>query len=171
MRAIPLADDLVRLGEREVIVAGGMESMTNAPYLLRKARGGYRMGDGVLEDMMVGDGLTCAVAGVHMGIHGGNVAAEEGVGREEQDAWALRSQQRAVVAQDNGVFAEEIVPVEIADRKGTTVVDTDEAPRRDTSAEALAKLKPAFDPNSTVTAGNAPGVNDGAAATVIVSED
>jgi acetyl-CoA C-acetyltransferase len=148
-----------------------MESMTNAPYLLRKARGGYRMGDGVLEDMMVGDGLTCAVAGVHMGIHGGNVAAEEGVSREEQDAWALRSQQRAIAAQDNGNLAEEIVPVEIADRKGTTVVDTDEAPRRDTSAEALAKLKPAFDPNGTVTAGNAPGVNDGAAATVVVSEE
>ncbi len=170
-RAITLADTLIRCGEHEVIVAGGMESMTNAPYLLRKARGGYRMGDGVLEDMMVGDGLTCAVAGVHMGIHGGNVAAEEGVTREEQDAWALRSQQRAVAAQDNGVFAEEIVPVEIAGRKGTTVVDADEALRRDTSAEALVKLKPAFDPNSTVTAGNAPGVNDGAAATVIASEE
>ena len=170
MRAVTLADDLVRLGDREVVVAGGMESMTNAPYLLRKARGGYRMGDGVLEDMMVGDGLTCAVAGVHMGVHGGNVAAEEGVTREEQDAWALRSHQRTVAAQDAGLFADEIVPVEIADRKGTTHVDRDEAPRRDTSAEALAKLKPVFDPNGTVTAGNAPGVNDGAAATIVASE-
>ncbi len=170
MRAITLADDLIRLGERDVVVAGGMESMTNAPYLLRRARGGYRMGDGVLEDMMVGDGLTCAVAGVHMGVHGGNVAAEEGVSREEQDAWALRSHQRALAAQDGGLFAEEIVPVEITDRKGTTVVDRDEAPRRDTTPEALTKLKPVFDPEGTVTAGNAPGVNDGAAAAVLTSE-
>ncbi len=170
MRAITLADTLIRGGEYETVVAGGMESMTNAPYLLRKARSGYRMGDGVLEDMMVGDGLTCAVAGVHMGIHGGNVAAEEHVGREEQDAWALRSHQRTIAARDAGLYADEIVPVEIADRKGTTIVDRDEAPRRDTSAEALAKLKPAFDPEGTVTAGNAPGVNDGAAATVVTSE-
>ena len=170
MRAITLADTLIRCGEHEVIVAGGMESMTNAPYLLRKARGGYRMGDGVLEDMMVGDGLTCAVAGCHMGLHGDTVAAEERVGREEQDAWALRSHQRAIAAQDAGFYADEIVPVEISERKGTTLVDRDEAPRRDTSAEALAKLKPAFSPDGTVTAGNAPGVNDGAAATVVASE-
>ena len=170
MRAVTLADLLIRSGENEVVVAGGMESMTNAPYLLRKARGGYRMGDGVLEDMMVGDGLTCAIAGCHMGVHGGNVAAEEGVSREEQDAWALRSHQRTIAAQDAGFYSDEIVPVTIADRKGTTVVDRDEAPRRDTSAEALAKLKPAFDPNGTVTAGNAPGVNDGAAAVVVASE-
>jgi acetyl-CoA C-acetyltransferase len=169
MRAITLAETLIRCGDHEVIVAGGMESMTNAPYLLRKARGGYRLGDGVLEDMMVGDGLTCAVAGCHMGIHGGTVAAEEEVGREEQDAWALRSHQRAIAAQDRGLVADEIVPVEVADRKGTTIVDTDEAPRRDTSLDALAKLKPAFDPNHTVTAGNAPGVNDGAAAVVVAS--
>jgi acetyl-CoA C-acetyltransferase len=105
-----------------------------------------------------------------MGMHGGSVAAEELVGREEQDAWALRSHQKAVAAADAGWTAEEIVPVEIADRKGTTVVDRDEAPRRDTSAEALAKLKPAFDPAHSVTAGNAPGVNDGAAAAVVASE-
>ena len=170
MRAITLADTLIRAGEFETVVAGGMESMTNAPYLLRKARGGYRMGDGVLEDMMVGDGLTCAVAGCHMGLHGDNVAAEEAVGREEQDAWALRSHQRTIAAHDAGLYADEIVPVEIADRKGTTIVDRDEAPRRDTSAEALAKLKPAFKDGGTVTAGNAPGVNDGAAATVVTSE-
>jgi acetyl-CoA C-acetyltransferase len=147
-----------------------MESMSNAPYLLRKARTGYRMGDGVLEDMMVGDGLTCAVAGVHMGVHGGNVAAEEEVSREEQDAWALRSHQRYFAAKERGVYDEEIFPVEIKNRKGDSTVDRDEAPRRDTSAEALAGLKPVFDPKGTVTAGNAPGVNDGAAAVVLASE-
>src|SRR3712207_5899544 len=113
MRAITLADVLIRGGEYDVVVAGGIESMTNAPYLLRKARQGYRMGDGVLEDMMVGDGLTCAVAGCHMGVHGGTVAGEEGVGREEQDAWALRSHQRTIAAHDAGLYADEIVPVEV----------------------------------------------------------
>ncbi len=169
MRAITLADTLVRCDDHEVIVAGGMESMSNAPYLLRKARTGYRMGDGVLQDMMVGDGLTCAVAGVHMGVHGGNVAAEEGVGREEQDDWALRSHQRAIAAQDEGRYADEIVPVSVVERREMVVVERDESPRRDTSAEALARLKPVFDPASTVTAGNAPGVNDGAGAVVVTS--
>ena len=171
MRAITLADTLIRGGEYEIIVAGGMESMTQAPYILRKARAGYRMGDGVLEDMMVSDGLVCAIDGCHMGIHGGMVAAEEGVSRAEQDAWALRSHQRAIAAQDDGTFAGEIVPVEVRDRKGSVTVDRDEAPRRDTSADALAKLKPAFDPNGTVTAGNAPSVNDGAAAVVVAGEE
>ena len=171
MRALTLAETMIRAGDYEVILAGGMESMSNAPYLLRKARTGYRMGDGVLEDMMIGDGLQCAVAGCHMGIHGGNVAAEEGVGREEQDAWALRSHQRALAAQDAGVLAREIVPVEISTKSGSVTVDHDEAPRRDTSEEALARLKPAFDPDGTVTAGNAPGVNDGAAALVVASRD
>ena len=169
MRAITLADSLIRAGDYQVIVAGGMESMSNAPYLLRKARAGYRMGDGVLEDMMIGDGLQCAVAHVHMGIHGGCVAAEEGVGREEQDAWSLRSHQQTLAARDAGLYADEIVPVEVTGRGGTVTVRDDEGPRRDTSAEALAKLKPAFDPAGTVTAGNAPGVNDGAAATVVTS--
>ena len=171
MRAITLAESLIRVGDYRVILAGGMESMSNAPYLLRKARNGYRMGDGVLEDMMISDGLMCAVAGCHMGIHGGNVAAEEGVSREEQDCWALRSHQRAVAAQDAGVLASEIVPVEIASRGGASTVDHDEAPRRDTSAEALARLKPAFAADGTVTAGNAPGVNDGAAAVVVASAE
>jgi acetyl-CoA C-acetyltransferase len=169
MRAITLADTLVRCEDHDVIVAGGMESMSNAPYLLRKARAGYRMGDGVLEDMMVGDGLTCAVAGVHMGVHGGNVAAEEGVDRQEQDQWALRSHQRAIAAQDDGRNAAEMIPVNVASKRETVVVDRDESPRRDTSAEALGKLKPVFDPESTVTAGNAPGVNDGAGAVVVAS--
>jgi acetyl-CoA C-acetyltransferase len=171
MRAVTLAESLIRVGDYDVVLTGGMESMTNAPYLLRKARTGYRMGDGVLEDMMIGDGLQCAIACRHMGIHGGNVAAEEGVTRQEQDDWALRSHQRALAAQDAGVLAREIVPVEIPAKGGTTLVEQDEAPRRDTSAEALARLKPAFDPASTVTAGNAPGVNDGAAALVTTSAD
>jgi acetyl-CoA C-acetyltransferase len=171
MRAITLGETQIRAGDQNVVVAGGMESMSNAPYLLRKARTGYRMGDGVLEDMMIGDGLMCALEGCHMGIHGSNVAAEENVGREEQDAWALRSHRRYFEALDRGVYAEEIVPVEIIDRKGTAIVNADESPRRDTSAEALANLKPAFDPTGTVTAGNAPGVNDGAGAVVLASEE
>jgi acetyl-CoA C-acetyltransferase len=170
MRAITLADLQVRCGEHDVIVAGGMESMSNAPYLLRKARFGYRFGDGTLEDMMIADGLFCAMERVQMGTHGDNVAAEVGCARDVQDAWALESHRRAIAAQDNGLFAEEITPVEVVDRKGTTVVDKDEAPRRDTSAEALGKLKPAFSESGTVTAGNAPGVNDGAAAVVVASK-
>jgi acetyl-CoA C-acetyltransferase len=169
LRALSLADMQLRLDEGAVIVAGGMESMSNAPYALPKARAGYRMGDGALVDLMVNDGLMCAIADVHMGIHGGNVAAEVGVSREDQDAWALRSHERALAAMDSGRFAEEIVPVEIPSKKGSITVDTDEAPRRDTSLDVLAKLKPAFDPNSTVTAGNAPGVNDGAAALVVAT--
>ena len=171
LRAISLADMQIRLGESPVVVAGGMESMSNAPYALPKARAGYRMGDGTLVDLMVHDGLTCAVANVHMGIHGGNVAEEVGVSREDQDAWALRSHERALAAIDSGRFGEEIVPVEIVTRKATDVVDTDEAPRRGSTLEALAKLKPAFDRNSTVTAGNAPGVNDGAAAVVVADAE
>jgi acetyl-CoA C-acetyltransferase len=170
MRAITLADSLIRLEEHSVILAGGMESMSNAPYLLRKARAGYRMGDGVLEDILMGDGLICAVEHVHMGIHGGTVANEEALTREAQDAFALRSHERAIAAIDFGKFAEEIVPVEIVDRRSSKVVSIDESPRRDTSIEALAKLKPAFAPGQTVTAGNAPGVNDGAAALVVASE-
>ena len=171
MRSLTLADSLIRAGDFKVILAGGMESMSNAPYLLRKARGGYHMGDGVLEDMMIGDGLQCAIASCHMGIHGGNVAAEEEVSREEQDAWALRSHRSALAAQDAGLLRREIAPVEIATKGITTVVEQDESPRRDTSDEALARLKPAFDPEGTVTAGNAPGINDGAAALVVTSGD
>lgn len=171
MRAITLADTLIRCEDHQVIVAGGMESMTNAPHILRGARAGYRFGNGTLEDMMIVDGLLCAIEDVQMGVHGDAVAAEVAIGREEQDAWALRSHLRAIAAQDSGRFADEIVPVEIIGKKGTTVVEHDEAPRRDTSAEALAKLKPAFTVSGTVTAGNAPGVNDGAAAVVVVSQE
>jgi acetyl-CoA C-acetyltransferase len=169
MRAINLADLQIGAGHHDVIVAGGMESMTHAPYFVRNARQGYRMGNGVFEDMMIVDGLFCAVEHVQMGIHGDNVSAELGIAREEQDAWALRSHQRAIAATDSGRFVEEIAPITITDRKGSTDVAVDEAPRRDTTADALAKLKPAFSPGGTVTAGNAPGVNDGATALVITS--
>jgi acetyl-CoA C-acetyltransferase len=171
MRAITLADTLIKAEDFNVIVAGGMDSMTSAPYLMRQGRSGYRMGHAELEDMMIVDGLFCAMEKVQMGCHGDTVAAEEKIGREEQDAWALRSHQRAVAGQDSCFFSREIVPVKIKDRKGNvTVVDRDEAPRRDTSLEALAKLKPVFGESGTVTAGNAPGVNDGAGAVVVVSE-
>jgi acetyl-CoA C-acetyltransferase len=171
MRAIELADLQIRSGMHSVIAAGGMESMTHAPYFVRNARSGYRMGNGVFEDMMIVDGLFCALDQVQMGLHGDTVAAELGINRVEQDAWALRSHQRALAAIDDGRMSEEITPVEIKNRKEIVTVDTDEAPRRDTSAAALAKLKPAFSEAGTVTAGNAPGVNDGAAALILTSEE
>lgn len=170
MRSVALADMQIRLGEERVVLAGGMESMSNAPYALPKARTGYRMGNGELVDLMIQDGLMCAIENVHMGVHGGTVSDEESITREEQDAWAYRSHQRALAAIDDGRMAEEIVPVEVPGRKGSVMVDTDEGPRRDTSLEALGRLKPAFSPTGTVTAGNAPGVNDGAAAVVVADE-
>ena len=169
MRALTLADSLIRAGDYRVVLTGGMESMSQAPYLVRNARFGYRMGDGAFEDMMIGDGLLCAVEHVHMGMHGSNVAAEEHLPREAQDAWALRSHMRAIAAQDDGRISAEIVPVEITARKQTTIIDKDEAPRRDTTSEALARLIPVFDPEGTVTAGNAPGINDGAAALLVAA--
>ena len=169
MRAVELADIEIRVGLHNVIVAGGMESMSQAPYLVRQGRSGYRFGHGVLEDLAVTDGLFCAIDHVQMGVHGDTVAAELGMGREEQDAWSLRSHDRAVAAQDSGRFADEIVLVEIKGKRESTLVDADEGPRRDTSVAALAKLKPVFTDDGTVTAGNAPGVNDGAAALVLSS--
>ncbi len=171
LRAVTLADTLIRAEGYSVVAAGGMESMTQAPYLVRQGRGGYRMGHAQLEDMMITDGLYCALEHVQMGSHGDSVAAEEGISREEQDAWALRSHQRAIQAQDSCRLSAEIIPVEVAGRKETTIVDKDEAPRRDTSLEALAKLKPVFDSEGTVTAGNAPGVNDGAGAMIVASAE
>ncbi len=171
LRAMSHADTMIRCGDYQVVVAGGMESMSQAPYIVREARFGYRLGNGVFEDMMINDGLMCAIEHCHMGNHGSNVAAEERVSREEQDAWALRSHQRAVAAIDSGRMAREIAPIEIPGRKGNvTRVEHDEAPRRDTSLESLAGLKPAFDPEGTVTAGNARGLNDGAAAMIVASE-
>jgi acetyl-CoA C-acetyltransferase len=171
MRAATLADVMIRAGEHDVILAGGMESMSNAPYLLPKGRFGYGMGDGAVLDSMVSDGLTCTFDGLVMAEQNSKVAAEAGISREEQDAWALRSHQRAVAAIDGGLFAEEIAPVTIRGRKGETVVENDEGPRRDTSLERLAALKPVFVADGSTTAGNAPGVNDGAAALVLASED
>ena len=171
MRAATLADVLIRAGEHEVIVAGGMESMSNAPYLLPKARFGYTFGDGVLVDSMTSDGLTCTFDGLIMAAQNSAVSAEVGITRAQQDAWALRSHERAIAAIDAGRFADEIVPVTIPGRRGDTVVDTDEGPRRDTSAERLAALPPVFSKDGATTAGNAPGVNDGAAALLLASED
>lgn len=172
MRSVTLADVIIRAGEEEVIVAGGMESMSNAPYLLPKARFGLRMGDSVVKDAMVHDGLTCSFTGVHMGIYGSQVASEMEISREEQDKWALRSHELAIAAIEAGKLAEEIVSVEIPQRKGEPlIVDRDEAPRKDTSLERLSKLSPVFDQSGTITAGNAPGVNDGAAALVLMSEE
>jgi acetyl-CoA C-acetyltransferase len=172
MRSVTLGDQIIRLGDAEVIVAGGMESMSNAPYILSNARWGLRMGDSTVKDLMVYDGLTCSFTGVHMGVYGGETAKELEISRKEQDEWAYRSHQRAIAAMEAGLLAEEIVPVEVPQRKGAPLlVEHDEAPRKDTSLEKLAKLPPVFDPEGTVTAGNAPGVNDGAAALVLMSEE
>jgi len=172
LRSVTLADQLIRLGDEDIIVAGGMESMSNAPYFLPDARWGNRMGDKRVVDMMVHDGLTCTFTGVHMGNYGNSTAEEFELTREAQDEWAYRSHQRAIKAIEDGKFADEIVPVEVPVRKGEPItMDTDEAPRRDTTIEKLASLRPAFDKDGTITAGNAPGVNDGACAFVVMGDD
>jgi acetyl-CoA C-acetyltransferase len=172
MRSVTLADQIIRTGDEEVIVAGGMESMSNAPYLMPKARWGLRMGDAPVVDLMVHDGLSCSFTGVHMGTYGNSTAVEMGISREAQDEWSYRSHQRAIAAIESGKFAEEIVPVIIPQRKGDpVVVSDDESPRKDTSLEKLSKLGPVFNGEGTITAGNAPGVNDGAAALVLMSEE
>jgi acetyl-CoA C-acetyltransferase len=163
IRAIEIADSMIRAGDVDVVVTGGMESMSNAPYVLKKARFGYRLGDGTLIDLMTHDGLTSSFDGRHMVEQASFVSRELGISREEQDLWALRSHQRAVKAQDEGFFEREIAPV------GDLAAD--EGPRRDTSIESLAKLKPVFDPEGTTTAGNAPGVNDGASCVIVCSEE
>jgi acetyl-CoA C-acetyltransferase len=163
IRAVEIADAMIRAGDHRVIVTGGMESMSNAPYLLPQARFGYRLGDGTVIDSMTHDGLTSTFDKRHMVEQASFVSRELGISREDQDRWALRSHERAVEAIDKGLFADEIVPV--------GEVDVDEGPRRDTSLEKLAKLKPVFDPEGTTTAGNAPGVNDGAGAVVVTSEE
>ena len=174
MRSVTLADQLIRLGDEEVIVAGGMESMSNAPYYMPKGRFGLRMGDASLVDGMIYDGLSCAFhpKQVHMGIYGNETASKFEVSREQQDAWAVRSHEKALAAIDSGKFAEEIAAVEIPQRKGDPLrVETDEAPRAGTTLETLTKLKSAFSSDGTITAGNAPGVNDGACALVLMSEE
>ena len=163
IRAVEIADAMIRAGEHECIVTGGMESMSNAPYLLKKARFGYRLGNGELIDSMVFDGLTSTFDKQHMVEQNSKVARELGISREEQDAWAVRSHQRAADAQDEHRFDDELVPV--------GEVNADEGIRRDTTLEKLAELKPVFDPEGTTTAGNAPGVNDGASCVIVTSEE
>ncbi len=162
IRALEIADLMIRAGGHELVVTGGMESMSNAPYLLPEARFGYRLGNGEILDHMVFDGLTSSFDGLHMVEQASLVSRELGISREEQDAWAYRSHQRAADAQDAGRFADEIVPV------GDVVAD--ESIRRDTTLEKLASLRPVFDPEGTTTAGNAPGVNDGASCVILCSE-
>ncbi len=181
LKAIMLAAAEIRAGDAELAIAGGMESMNGAPYLLPGARFGYRLGNAVLIDATVNDGLWCAIEGCHMGTHAERVAIKDRVSREDQDAFAQASHEKAIAAIDAGRFNAEIAPVTVRDAKGReTIVATDEGPRRDSSLEALARLKPVFDlpegedradaTSGTVTAGNAPGITDGAAATVVASE-
>lgn len=172
LRAVSLAAQAVQTGDADFIVAGGMESMTNAPYLLQQARAGYRMGNGSLIDAMIQDGLWEAYRGYHMGVAAEMIAAKYGITREEQDAFAAESHRRAAVATEKGWFREGIVSVEIPSAKkgeAPRVFDKDEAIRPETTVEVLSRLKPAFKEGGTVTAGNAPGVSDGAAAVVVTS--
>jgi acetyl-CoA C-acetyltransferase len=178
LQAVMSASQAIRAGDERVILAGGMESMSNAPYYLFGHRDGVKFGNQELVDGLIHDGLWCAFGQCHMGGHAEYTADKAGITREEADEFSLRSHQKAVAAQDAGKFAAELVPVEIETRKGTTTVDADEAPRRDTSLEALSRLRPAFTRDMpdhitepVVTAGNAPGLNDGAAALVVTSEE
>lgn len=170
LKAVMLAAQAIRAGDAQAYVAGGMESMSNAPYLLPKARTGYRMGNGTLIDSVVNDGLWCAFEDIHMGNEAEIIAEKFSVTREAQDRLALESQQKAAAATAAGRFKDEIVAIEIPQKKGTLVFDTDEPIRADSTLEALAKLKPAFQSNGTVTAGNAPGLSDGASATVVADQ-
>jgi acetyl-CoA C-acetyltransferase len=171
LAAVVHAAEAVRVGYNDLVIAGGTESMSNAPYLLKGARWGLRMGHGELLDSMIGEGLTCAINNCHMGITAEEIVARYGVAREDQDAYALESQQRAVRAIKEGRFAAEIVPVDVPQKRGEPRrVDTDEYPRADTSLERLKALRPAFKKDGSVTAGNASGINDGAAALVVSSE-
>lgn len=172
LKAIVLAAQAIAAGDGELIVAGGMESMSRAPYLLQKARWGYRLGGGEIVDSMLSEGLTCAMASCHMGVTAENVAAASEITRDAQDEFAAESQRRANAAISAGRFEEEIVPVMIAQKKGEALAfNVDEFPRAGTTAETLARLRPAFQKDGTVTAGNASGINDGAAAVVVASEE
>ena len=170
LKTVMLAAAMIATGDGDIYVAGGMESMNNGPYLLHQARFGYRLGDGKLVDAMVYDGLWCAFENHHMGNSAEWIAREYSLTREELDEYAYNSQMKAIAAIDAGRFKDEIVPIDVPQRKKPPIVfDTDEVPRRDTSLEKLARLKPAFQPDGIVTAGNAPGITDGAAATVVMS--
>ncbi|EOZ3810124.1 acetyl-CoA C-acetyltransferase [Citrobacter youngae] len=171
LKSVALAAQAIKTGQAQAIVAGGMENMSLAPYLLdAKARWGYRLGDGQLADVILRDGLICAEHGYHMGITAENVAKEYGISREMQDELALLSQQKAIAAIESGAFQAEIVPVSVQSRKKTLIFERDEFPKADSTAEGLAALRPAFDKAGTVTAGNASGINDGAAALVVMEE-
>jgi acetyl-CoA C-acetyltransferase len=169
LKTVALAAGAIMLGDAEIVVAGGMEGMSSAPYLLPKARYGYRMGHGEVTDHMIKDGLWCALEDCHMGVTAENIAQEREISRADQDAFAAESQRKVGRAWETGAFAEEIVPVEIQQRKGTIIVDKDEHPRPDTTAEVLGGLRPAFAGDGSVTAGNASGINDGGAAVVVMS--
>lgn len=171
LRTVTLAAQTILAGDNDIVVAGGMENMSQAPYLLDKARFGYRMGDGKIVDSMIKDGLWCAFNDYHMGITAENVAEKYNVTRQDQDEFSLSSQKKAVEAIEKGYFKDEIVPVTIPSKKGDIIFDTDEFPRKDASIENLAKLKGAFKKEGTVTAGNASGINDGAAAFVVMSAE
>jgi acetyl-CoA C-acetyltransferase len=170
LKAVMLAAQAIKAGDAQCLVAGGMESMSNGPHYVFGMRGGIKFGHQRLLDGVISDGLWCSFGDNHMGNYAEYTAKKAGISREQQDRFALGSHQKAVAAQEACRFKAEIVPVEIAGRKGTTVIDRDESPRKDTSLEALAALKPAFDPKGSVTAGNAPGMNDGASALVVTSE-
>jgi acetyl-CoA C-acetyltransferase len=171
LKAIQLAANAVRLGDHEVVLAGGMESMSNAPYLMPKLRTGARMGHTEAKDAMILDGLWCAMTDQHMGHTGELVADKFGVGREVQDAWAAESHRKALAAMQAGAFQAEIVPMAVPGKKGDLIISEDEGPRADCTVNSLAKLRPAFKKDGTVTAGNAPSVNDGAAAALVTTED
>lgn len=175
LRAVMLAAQSIKAGDKQVVVAGGQESMSNAPYYVYGMRNGVKLGDQKMIDGMIKDGLWCATCDVHMGGHAEHTARKATVTREEQDKFAAESHAKAIAAIEGGKFRDEIIPVEIAGRKGSTIVDTDESPRKDTTAESLTKLKPAFggkgdNSGLSVTAGNASSLNDGASALVVVSE-
>jgi acetyl-CoA C-acetyltransferase len=172
LKAVGTAAQQIWAGDADIVVAGGMENMSAAPYLIEKSRWGYRMGDGKLVDAMIKDGLWCAFNNMHMGMTAENIAAKYGISREDQDSLAMASQTKAVAAIDAGRFKDEIVPVPIPQKKGDPVLfDTDEFPRRGTTMETLAKIPPAFKKDGTVTAGNASGINDSAAAALVMSAD
>lgn len=171
IKAVNLAAQAILAGDADIIVAGGMESMTNAPYVFDKARWGYRMGDAKITDSMIKDGLWCAFNDYHMGITAENVAEKFGITREMQDQLAFESQQKALKAIGSGAFKKEILPLTIKTKKLEYVFDVDEGPRADSNLEKLAKLKPAFKKDGTITAGNASGINDGGAALVVMSAD
>ena len=171
LNCVNMAAQMIEAGDADIVVAGGMENMSMAPYALTKARFGYRMNNATIIDTMVNDGLWDAFNDYHMGITAENVAEKYGLTREELDAFSANSQQKAVAAQESGAFDEEIVPVEVKSKKGTVIFNKDEGPREGTTAESLSKLKPAFKKDGIVTAGNSSGINDGAAAVVVMSEE